>query len=116
MVLGASTASYRYSNMAALRLLAHGHDVVLLGKYPGQISDKQIDTVWPNSTKGIHTLTMYLAPENQLSYYDKILSSGIKRLIFNPGSENSELATLARQAGIEVDFACTLVLLASNQY
>ena len=39
-----------------------------------------------------------------------------KRIIFNPGAENIELAQLAKQKGIEVEFECTLVQLAIGEY
>ncbi len=34
----------------------------------------------------------------------------------NPGAENEDLATKARAAGIEVEEACTLVLLQTGQF
>ncbi|GGH22565.1 CoA-binding protein [Mucilaginibacter phyllosphaerae] len=39
-----------------------------------------------------------------------------KRIIFNPGIENSELRRLAHENGIATDYACTLVLLSIGQY
>jgi hypothetical protein len=39
-----------------------------------------------------------------------------KRIIFNPGTENSELEELATSAGIHVLNACTLVLLSLKNY
>ncbi|MDW8332380.1 MAG: CoA-binding protein, partial [Cyclobacteriaceae bacterium] len=39
-----------------------------------------------------------------------------KRIIFNPGTENTELEIRARRAGIEVVHGCTLVMLRTNQY
>jgi ABC-type uncharacterized transport system substrate-binding protein len=38
------------------------------------------------------------------------------RILFNPGTENDELRKLAESAGIETEYACTLVLLNLNQY
>jgi hypothetical protein len=39
-----------------------------------------------------------------------------KRIIFNPGAENDELASMAAKKGIQPVEACTLVMLATNQY
>ncbi|MCB0835104.1 MAG: CoA-binding protein, partial [Bacteroidetes bacterium] len=36
--------------------------------------------------------------------------------IFNPGSENKELADILRDHNIEVVEACTLVMLSTGQY
>jgi len=39
-----------------------------------------------------------------------------KRIIFNPGTENNELVELAREKGIETEYACTLVMLSIGNY
>ena len=64
----------------------------------------------------IDTVTLYLSPMHQKDYYDYILSLHPRRVIFNPGAENPELATLARANGIEPVEACTLVMLSTGQY
>ena len=65
---------------------------------------------------GIDTVTLYLNPLRQQEYYDYILSLKPKRIIFNPGAENDELANLAKQNNIVPMEACTLVLLSTGQY
>ena len=64
----------------------------------------------------VDTLTLYLNPERQKLYYDKILALKPRRIIFNPGTENQELTKLAAEHGIETEEACTLVLLNTGQY
>ena len=39
----------------------------------------------------INTVTLYLNPKRQIGYYDYIVSLNPERVIFNPGTENSEL-------------------------
>ncbi|MBP6731987.1 MAG: CoA-binding protein, partial [Chitinophagales bacterium] len=64
----------------------------------------------------IDTVTMYLNPLHQQQYYDKIIAAKPRRIIFNPGAENDELAQLAEKNGIKTEEACTLVLLNTGQY
>ena len=64
----------------------------------------------------LDTITLYLGSQNQPGYYDYILKSKPKRIIFNPGTENPELEELAEANGIECTEACTLVLLSTGQY
>ena len=66
--------------------------------------------------KDIDTVTLYLNPKRQQEYYDYIISLHPKRVIFNPGTENPEFYELLRNKKIEVEVACTLVLLGTNQY
>ena len=115
LVLGASEAQHRYSNFATHLLIKKGINVILVGKSSGNIQGHSILKDWPTD-ENIDTITMYLAPHNQVSYYDLILNSSARRIIFNPGTENSELASLARKKGIQTENACTLVLLNTNQY
>jgi predicted CoA-binding protein len=64
----------------------------------------------------VDTVTMYLGPQNQPEYYDYIVGLNPKRIIFNPGTENPELVKKAQEAGIETEYACTLVMLGSGVY
>jgi hypothetical protein len=48
--------------------------------------------------------------------YNYILDTNPKRIIFNPGTENSELRRLATEKGIQTENACTLVLLSIGEY
>ena len=41
---------------------------------------------------------------------DAIVASGIPRVIFNPGAENDGLAKRFKDKGVEVEYACSLVL------
>jgi predicted CoA-binding protein len=115
IVLGASPNPSRYSYLAVNRLIAHGHDVVAIGRRSGSINGTTIITDHP-IIEGVDTITLYLNAQNQKQYYDYILSLRPKRVIFNPGAENDELASLAAQHNIEPMEACTLVLLSTGQY
>ena len=115
LVLGASDNPSRYSYLAINRLRSHGHPVVAIGKKNSIVADVPIEKEkkqWEN----VDTITLYLNPDHQQEYYDYILSLKPKRIIFNPGAENDELADLAVNNGIKPIEACTLVLLSTNQY
>lgn len=115
LVLGASTHPSRYSYIAINDLLKHRHAVVAVGKDEGEVNGIKISHAFPESGT-IDTVTMYLNPVRQKDYYDKILALKPRRIIFNPGAENPELAKLAGEHGIETENACTLVLLNTGQF
>ncbi len=115
LVLGASTNPSRYSNIAINMLREYGHETVAIGLRPGKVNNVIIETNKLLFEK-VHTITLYLNPERQSEYYDYILDLRPERIIFNPGTENPELAELAAEKGIEPMEACTLALLRSNQY
>ena len=115
VVLGASDSPMRYSFLAVRRLKSYDHPVVAIGKKEGMIDDTQIIIEHP-AMDDVDTVTLYLNPAHQKQYYDYILSLHPKRIIFNPGAENSELARLAKDNGIQPMNACTLVMLGTGQY
>ena len=115
LIIGASNNPERYAYKAAERLLAHGHEIELLGLRPDTIFGKTIDTE-RKAYEGLDTLTLYVGPQRQPEYYDYVISLKPKRVIFNPGTENAEFETLLEKNGIEAEEACTLVLLGTGQY
>jgi len=115
VVLGASPNPSRYSYLAVNRLTNHQHPVVAIGKRPGHIGAVEIKTDHEPVTN-VHTVTLYLNPQNQREYYDYILSLQPRRIIFNPGTENDELEKQAKEAGIETVEGCTLVMLGVGTY
>jgi len=115
LVLGASDNPSRYSYLAVNRLRSHGHPVVAIGKKNALVADVPIEKE-KKDWNDVDTVTLYLNPTHQQQYYDYILSLKPKRIIFNPGAENDELADLAIKNGITPIEACTLVLLSTNQY
>ena len=115
LVLGASDNPSRYSFLAVNRLRSYGHPVVAIAKKNSMVADVPIEKE-KRDWKNVDTVTLYLNPLHQQQYYDYILSLKPKRIIFNPGAENDELADLAVKNGIKPIEACTLVLLSTNQY
>ena len=115
LVLGASTKPNRYSNMALHRLDSYNQPTVAIGLKPAKVKGVTIETE-KLPFEDIHTVTLYLNPKRQETYYDYILSLKPKRVIFNPGTENPEFYKLLKLNDVEVEIACTLVLLATNQY
>jgi predicted CoA-binding protein len=115
LILGATPNSDRYAYKAALALQNKGHEIVLVGIKQGHINGVNIQNDMPD-VKGVHTITLYVGPQNQTQYFDYILSLQPKRVIFNPGTENSELESLLKQNNIEPVIACTLVMLSVGNY
>ena len=115
LVLGATTKPERYAFKAINMLVEKGHSVLAIGQNQGEVAGVAIRTK-NIPLKNIDTVTLYLNPVRQREYYNYIIESKPKRVIFNPGTENPEFYQLLQSNGIKVEVACTLVLLATNQY
>ncbi|WP_348811116.1 CoA-binding protein [Flavobacterium maritimum] len=115
LVLGASTKPSRYAFMAIEKLVEKGHSVLAIGHNLGEVAGVKIRTK-AIPLKNIDTVTLYLNPSHQRDYYNYIVEAKPKRVIFNPGTENPEFYQLLQLNNIKVEVACTLVMLATNQY
>jgi hypothetical protein len=115
-ILGASANPERYAYRAFKMLKEYGHSPLPVNP---KISDVEGVSVFANLhdiKEPIDTLTMYVGPDISSSLRKEILQLKPKRVIFNPGSENSALEKELERAGIEVIEACTLVMLRTNQF
>ena len=115
-VLGASLKEDRYSLKAMRILREHGHQPIpihpaghTVDGVPGLKSLSEID-------QPVDTLTFYVNSKISSGLKDDILKLNPRRVIFNTGTENDELAEILESAGIEVVIACTLVMLATGAF
>jgi len=115
LVLGASLKPNRYSNYAIHKLVNKDIAVVAIGLKKGIVAGVEIQTELVTGND-IDTVTLYLNPKRQEEYYQYIISLNPNRVIFNPGTENNEFYSLLKKENIQVEVACTLVLLSTNQY
>ena len=115
LVIGASTNSNRYSNIAIHKLLGNGFEVRAIGKKRGEVAGVKIDDL-KVMFEEIHTITLYLNAKNQDEYYNYMLKLRPERVIFNPGTENEELEILLEENNIYFEKSCTLVLLSIGEY
>ena len=115
LVLGATPNPERYAYLATKRLTSYGHEAVPVGVRHGDIGGIEILEGKP-AVEGVDTVTLYIGPARQPEYYDYIFSLEPQRIIFNPGTENPDLAKLAQERGIETVEGCTLVMLSIGAY
>lgn len=115
LVLGASVNPERYSFKAIKKLIENKIKVFPVGKKNGEANGINIKNKFPTDKK-IDTISIYLNPINQLNYVDSIINLSPKRVIFNPGTENSSLFNYFSSKGIMCENSCTIVLLSTNQY
>ena len=115
LVFGASLNPERYSNIAIHKLKNAGETIVAFGMKEGEVAGITIDTEL-KSYSDVDTVTLYMNPWRQKAYYTYLIGLSPKRIIFNPGTENPQFYRLLTDNNIAVEVACTLVLLATDQY
>ncbi|HZH88795.1 MAG TPA: CoA-binding protein [Chitinophagaceae bacterium] len=115
LVVGASLKPERYSNMAIKMLRENDFPTYAFGLREGRVSDVDIMTSLEGLPE-IDTITLYLNPKRQEAIIEDLLALNPKRIVFNPGTESEKSKSLAEAKGIYVQYACTLVLLRTEQY
>jgi uncharacterized protein len=117
VIIGATPDRSRYAFLAANMLHKYENEFVPVSIKTGEVLGKEIlDLRKRPPIKDVDTVTLYIGTRRQPEWYDYILSLKPKRIIFNPGTENSELEKLAEDHGIETVVGCTLVMLGSRQF
>ena len=96
-------------------LIDDNHEVIAIGFKEGCVGNVKVG-IEKKIFKNIDTVTLYLSPKNQVSFYTYVVALNPDRVIFNPGTENEEFQKILAQNGIENEVACTLVLLSTKQY
>ncbi|RZA13858.1 MAG: CoA-binding protein [Proteobacteria bacterium] len=116
-ILGLSDDPSRYAYKAAQRLQESGY-LNVRGVHPSGESVAHVQVVKSISDikEPIDTLTLYVNPLKLDTMFESILKAKPKRIIFNPGTEHPALMKSAKQKGIQVLEACTLVLLSIKQF
>jgi len=115
-VLGASPKQDRYANMVLHKLLEKGHEVIGVNPALPDLGAIPVVARVEDLPSDIHTLTVYVGPDRSTPMADAIVGRGFRRVVFNPGAENPELAARLETSGIEALDACSLVMLSTGQW
>ena len=117
VIIGATTNTGRYAFMAAERLSGANVEFVPVGIKKGDVLGQPILPIREQpKIRDVHTVTMYIGPQNQPEWYDYILSLNPKRIVFNPGTENDVFQNMAKEQQVEIVEGCTLVMLGVGTY
>lgn len=116
VVLGASPKPDRYAYRATEMLRAHGHRPIPVNPAFEEILGEKCYRSIADVPGPIDTVTMYLGEARSAPLSDEIIAARPRRIVMNPGAENDALAEKARAAGIEVEYACTLVMLQTGSW
>ncbi len=115
-VLGASPKPDRYAYRAMQMLREHGHRAIPVNPAFDEILGDKCYRSIAEIPDTVDTVTMYLGKQRSDPLIGEIVKAKPRRIIMNPGAENGDLAAKAEAAGIEVDYACTLVLLQTGGF
>ena len=114
--MGASPKPDRYAYRAMRMLRDHGHRPIPVNPAFDEILGETCYGSIGDVPEPVQTVTMYLGKQRSDPLIDEIIRAKPRRIIMNPGAENDDLTKKAQAAGIEVDYACTLVMLQTGDF
>jgi uncharacterized protein len=109
-ILGASADRSKFGNKSVRAHLRGGYDV-----YPVNPKADTIEGLAVSSSLGevpanpLDRISVYLPPALGLRLLPEIAAKNAREVWFNPGSESPELLQQARELGINVIAACSIV-------
>jgi predicted CoA-binding protein len=115
-ILGASNNPERYAYLAFKLLKEYGHTPFPVTPKFAELDGVKAYPSLRDIPDKVDTLTMYVGSDISTKLSKDILDLRPRRVIFNPGSENPGLQNELSDAGIQVEEACTLVLLRTKQF
>ena len=116
VVIGASAKADRYSFKAMERLQAHGYKAIPVNPTVPEILGETCHPGIRDVAGPIDTVTLYLSEAHSTPLIGDIIGAAPRRIVFNPGAENPQLAKAAEAAGIGVVHGCTLVMLQAGTF
>ena len=116
LIIGASHKPDRYANKAQRALVNAGHRVIPFNPRGGEIDGLEVVSDLSDITEKIDTVTLYVRPSVLEPMLPTLIGLKPRRVIFNPGTEDSGLEQKFEDAKVDIVEACTLGMLHTDQY
>jgi uncharacterized protein len=121
LVLGAHPEPSRFAHRAMKLLEAHGFEATPINPRFAEVLGRTCyasPAAWREAhpKEAVDTVTFYLNPVHSSKLKTELVDLRPRRAIFNPGSENPDLARALRDKGVEVIEDCTLVMLGGGRF
>ena len=109
-IIGASRDRRKYGNKSVRAHLAQGYDVYPVNPKAGEVEGlKAYPSLADVPVERLNRISVYVPPEVGLALLDEIRQKGADEVWFNSGSESPQIERRARELGLEIIPACSIV-------
>lgn len=116
-IVGASTNRAKYGNRAVRAYLAQGYEVFPVNPHADTIEGlRAYRSVLDVPPERLDRISVYVPPEVGLKLLPEFARKPTGEVWFNPGSESEELLDRARELGLPVVVACSIVAIGKNPH
>jgi predicted CoA-binding protein len=114
-IVGATEDPTKYANRALHMLQSRGYNPIPVNPLKETVDGIKCYPSLRDIPEPVDTVTMYVRPAVAGELADDVVAVKPRRVIMNPGTKSDVLADACKKNGIEVLYACTLILLQTGQ-
>lgn len=116
-IIGASTNRGKFGNRAVRGYARQGYDVFPIHPTAATVEGhKAYRSVLDVPVAELDRVSIYLPPEVGLRVIEEVARKSVREVWLNPGAESPELIQRARELGLNVVAACSLVAVGVNPH
>ena len=108
-VVGASRDRAKFGNKAVRAYAAEGWTVIPVNPHGGEIEELLVVPSLEAIAAPLDRITVYLPPPVTLAVLPELAAAGAGEVWFNPGSADQSVVAAARELGLPVRSACSIV-------
>ena len=116
-ILGASADRSKFGNKSLRAHVKAGYEVYPVNPKGGRIEGLDVyRTLADVPVQRLDRISVYLPPAVGLAVLEDIAATRCDKVWFNPGSESPEILERARELGIHVIAACSIIAIGRDPY
>jgi uncharacterized protein len=115
-VVGASSNRNKFGNKAFRAFQQKGYTVIPVNPNEAEVEGTKTVSSVLDIDGEIDMITMYVPPTIGVRVLDDIAKKGAKEVWLNPGADDDDVVARARELGLNVIVACSIVGIGANPY
>lgn len=113
-VIGASSNRRKFGNKALRAYARNGYTVLAINPNEREIEGHQTYASVLDVPGPIDIATVYVQPDVGIAVMDQLAQKGVPEVWLNPGADDDEVVARARQLGLKIIQACSIIAIGGD--
>jgi len=115
-VIGASSNRSKFGNRALRAYERHGYTVLAINPNEREVEGHQTYASVLDVPGPIDIATVYVQPRVGVAVMEQLAKKGVPEVWLNPGSDSDQVVERARQLGLKIIQACSIIAIGERPY
>jgi predicted CoA-binding protein len=115
-VIGASNDRHKFGNRAVRAFRRQGYTVIPINPHESEVEGQKAYPSVLDVPGPIDMATVYLQPGPGVEVMEQLARKGVGEVWLNPGADDDRVVTRARQLGLNVIQACSIIGIGESPY